>query len=54
MDNNEVKDETLIGRVHNKDFATLKDDMEAIVAKKIVNRIQQVKSELFTSPTTES
>jgi hypothetical protein len=34
------KDDTLIGRIYNKDFAALKDDIEKVVAAKIYDKIK--------------
>ena len=38
----ELKD-SLIGRIQNKQFSELKNEMTSLVAKKIANRIQAAK-----------
>lgn len=48
------KDETLIGRVHAKDYNGLKDDLESVVAKKIHDRIQSTKNAMFGQPKKDS
>jgi hypothetical protein len=43
------KDSTLIGRVYNKDFAALKDDIEKVVAAKIYDKINAKKQEFINT-----
>lgn len=38
--------DTLINRVQTNDYARLKDDLERVTAKKIVNKVEQVKSRM--------
>ena len=40
----EMKD-SLIGRIQNKQFSELKNEMTSLVAKKIANRIQAAKED---------
>lgn len=41
-------EDSLIGRVMNKDYASLKDDFEQIAAKKIVSKIDSEKENIQT------
>jgi len=49
MENDEkkVNDGTLLGKLHDKDFSSLKDDVESVVAKKIHNKIIDSKKEFI-------
>jgi hypothetical protein len=38
--------DSLTGRVMNKDYATLKDDLDKVVAKKIVSKIDSEKENI--------
>jgi len=38
---------SLIGRIQNKQFSELKNEMTSLVAKKIANRIQAAKEDII-------
>jgi hypothetical protein len=42
-----MEPDTLVQRILNNDLATLKDNLEDVVARKIVNRINQKKAEII-------
>lgn len=46
---NETEDDMIIGRVYKKDYASLKDDIEKIVAAKIAQKINQKKQEFLNN-----
>ena len=42
-----VNDGTLLGRLHDKDYSTLKDEFEGVIAKKIHNKILVSKDQIL-------
>ncbi len=53
VDNVEEKEvsrkDSLIHRLEDKDFSSLKEDIEAVVAKKIYNKVQEKKEEVIAN-----
>ena len=44
-----LKDGTLLGRLHDKDYVSLKDEIEGVVAGKINDRIKSAKDSFIAS-----
>ena len=42
-----MADDFLVKRILDKDYASIKDDVETIIAKKIVNKINDKKEEVL-------
>jgi len=42
-------DPTLIGRIYKGDYATLKDDIESVVARKVADKIKHFKQNFITT-----